>query len=199
MADELRQVQNFVSHRVKELTNSKNDPWVRATLAELRRGIGKPPGSVPQLWNVTLSGMPEELYSRDGTPTRGEWAAYIALTMFALHQQGKDTLKQSMNAEGVSLGTAVKRLVRSDEGEERVKRRFDSAITSDSPEELAHHLRGLVQLLRSEDIPLDYGRLAADLYLFFTDSTRDKVKLRWGQDFYRYSKQEDGDELPEKE
>lgn len=188
MAEEAKLVKAFVDGRIAALANSTNESAVRAKLANLRRGIGKAPGSIPQLWDVTLEGMPEELYSKNGTPTRGEWAAYTALTLFALHQQGSDIKRQPMNAQGAALGAAVRRLVRPGEEDARVKRRFDAAVTSESIDELTHHMRGLIQLLKSESIPLDYPALGAELYYFQSDGARDSVRLRWGQDFYRQRK-----------
>ncbi|MDO4564490.1 MAG: type I-E CRISPR-associated protein Cse2/CasB [Clostridia bacterium] len=185
MADELRMVRNFVGGRIAELLNSGSESATRAALANLRRGIGREPGSIPELWGLTLEGMPAELYSQNGVPTRGEWAVYIALTMFALHQQGKDLKRSPMNCKDISLGRAVRKLVEGDD-EKRVKRRFDKVVTADSPQELSHHLRGLVQLFKSKDIPLDYAQLSADLFLFQFESPRDTVRLRWAQDFYRY-------------
>ena len=75
-------------------------------------------------------------------------------------------------------------LARKPEDESRVKRRFDQVLTADSPEELAHHLRGLVQLLKAADIPLDYASLAMDLYFMQVQRARDGVRLRWGRDYY---------------
>ena len=182
-------VKAFTGRRIAELMNARNDAAVRAKLAMLRRGIGKAPGAVPELWDVTLADLPEALYSRDGVPTRAEWAAYTALTLFALHQQGSDMKTHPMNREGVSLGAALRRLVRSEEDDARVKRRFDAVVTAESITEFTHHLRGLVQLLKSEDIPLDYPALAVDTYLFQFDGARDRVRLRMGQDFYRRQKE----------
>ena len=54
------------------------------------------------------------------------------------------------------------------------------------------HLRGLVQLMSSKDIPLDYVSLAGDLYEFQTRDGAARARLRWGQDFYRNIKQEEG-------
>ncbi|MDO5112102.1 MAG: type I-E CRISPR-associated protein Cse2/CasB [Clostridia bacterium] len=191
MADEMKLVRDFVRKRIGELTHSSNDAAVRAKLARLRRGLGCAPGSMPELWDVTLEGMPEELYSKDGAPTKGEWAAHTALTLFALHQQGKDMKTKPMNAEGASLGASIRRLVKSGEDDARIKRRFDAAVTANSPAEFAHHLRGLVQLLKSENIPLDYPALAAEMVLFQTNGARDSVRLRWGQDFYRMIRAEE--------
>lgn len=38
---------------------------------------------------------------------------------------------------------------------------------------------------------MDYIQLAYDLYQFQTENGAQKVKLRWGQDFYRVVKQEE--------
>lgn len=60
-------------------------------------------------------------------------------------------------------------------------------------------MRGMVQLLRSQDIPLDYPALAEDLFWFQIPSQRAKVCLRWGQDFYRRDLSENHEENKEEE
>ena len=49
------------------------------------------------------------------------------------------------------------------------------------------HLLGLVSLLNSENIGMDYARLAVDLYRLQDKDDAHKVRLIWGQDFYRKS------------
>ena len=186
-----KQVSNFVRYKIKQLSESNKESAVKATLAKLRRGIGKMPGSMPELWDVTLNGLPETLQGKGDSPTQGEWAVYIALTFYALHQQGKNIKNQCMCREKESLGVAVRKLVKSDEDEKRIKRRFDTVVTSDSMEELSHHLRGLIQLLKSENIALDYPALAEDLYRFQFSEARDSVRLKWGRDFYRIQNSEE--------
>lgn len=174
----------FVSQRIHRLTNAGNESATKASLAKLRRGAGKEPGSLPELFSETLFGMPEALAGTGPEPSRGEWAIHIALTLFALHQQGKDIKTKPMHQTGQRLGSAMRILARKPEDESRVKRRFDQVLTADSPEELAHHLRGLVQLLKAADIPLDYASLATDLYFMQVQTARDGVRLRWGRDYY---------------
>lgn len=181
----------FVRCRIQSFMKSMDESTVKATLARLRRGIGKTPGSVPEIWGATLEGLPEQLLSKNGVPTVGEWAVHTALTLYALHQQGKDLEHKPMSCENAPLGLATRQLIHSDDDEPRIKRRFDTAATSNNLEEFSHHLRGLVQLLRAEDIPVDYPALTKDLYWFQIPETRDSVRLRWGQDFYRNSKTED--------
>ena len=49
----------------------------RAELAKLRRGVGRKPGDLPELWGSFLRGMPEDFQGRCG-PSRAEWAVYLA-------------------------------------------------------------------------------------------------------------------------
>ena len=58
----------------------------RAELAKLRRGVGRKPGDLPELWGSFLLGMPESFQGRSG-PSHAEWAVYLALTLYAVHQQ----------------------------------------------------------------------------------------------------------------
>lgn len=167
-------------------------------LAQLRHGIGKEPGDVPQLWGFFLDSMPEDFYGNDG-PSRAEWAVYISLTLFALHQQGKDISHNLMYKDGQSLGTAIASLVHNDNDLERVLRRFNTVATANSIEELSYHLRGIIQLLRTEGIGLDYSKLAGDIYSFQFIELAPRVRLKWGQDFYRKPEQKTSDEQGKKE
>lgn len=162
------------------------EPQRRAELAELRRGAGHRPGELPALWGILLADMPEQLQGSDG-PSAAEWAIYTALTLFALHQQGEAGV--SMNQQGRTLGGAVRQLAEKtaagqDWTESSVLRRFNALATADSMPEVSHYLRGMIQLLRREKIPLDYPQLAVDLYrLQFVDSASN-VRLQWGRELY---------------
>lgn len=181
-----KQVADYTGNKLNKLLLQSGDNVLRAALAELRRGVGKRPGDVPQLWGYFLQDMPEEFFG-DKEPSKAEWAVYTSLTLFALHQQGKDPKSDTMNKEGYSFGTAVNKLVHNEDERERVARRFYAAATASSMEELSHHMRGIIQLLRGEGIPLDYPMLAADLYRYQFSSLVSNVRLKWGQDFYRIS------------
>lgn len=185
MIKEAKQAKAFVQRKISWLTASKNESVTRGTLAKLRRGIGKKPGSMPELWEATLEDLPVEVMGTGETPSNVEWAVHTALTLFALHQQGKD---QCMNEDGLRLGISLRKLVGDEEDEKRIKRRFDAVSTSNSMEEYSHHLRGLIQLLKAKSIPLDYPALTEDLYWLQFPNARDSVRLRWGRDFYRIQK-----------
>ena len=176
----------YVARRLQWLRSLPEHPQ-KAALAHLRRGAGHAPGDLPELWGLFLEGLPPELESRDGAPTRGEWAVYLALTLYALHQQGRALPAEDMNCQDAAFGQAVRRLAPPEKevGESSILRRFNALATASSMAETAQHLRGIVQLLRAGGIPLDYVRLAADLYELQCPGGAQRVRLRWGQDFYR--------------
>lgn len=201
--EEKNEVKKYVSGRLSRLTKGLESGSTKASLAQLRRGIGKKPGELPELWGAFLKDLPEELMLKTDVPSRAEWAVYTALTLFALHQQGHS---EPMNEQGEKhrLGRAVRKLVpdsgedsneeesdEEDSNEKSVKLKLSLAANSDDMTELAYRLRTLVSLLSSESIKLDYVDLAGDLFLFQYENQADYVRLKWGQDFYRIEKTDD--------
>lgn len=187
----VKQVEAFTRKKIKKLLLQSKENT--KALAELRRGIGKAPGEIPQLWGYYLESMPEEFYG-DTEPSRAEWAVYAALTLFSLHQQGKDPQINPMQEEGQSLGRALSCLVHEDGDRERIARRFNTIATASSVEGLFHYMRSAIQMLREENIGLDYAKLAGDIYCFQFPQMISNVRLRWGQDFYRKKLDKDTDE-----
>lgn len=176
------EVYRTVSRALNKIDNMSEHSR-KALLSNLRRGIGRVPGDMPELWGILLQDLPAELQSKNGTPTAGEWAVYLALTLYALHQQGQGN---AMNQPGISLGRAVRQLA--DPGSEPEEspsfRRFQTLLTASDIQETSHHLRGMIQLLRAKGIPLDYARLAKDLYKLQYAGSAPGVRLMWGQDYY---------------
>lgn len=190
-----RAVERETNKRLQWIINMTNEAQQRAYLAKLRRGIGHPPGEIPELWAILLDGLPDAMRSDRGEPTRAEWAIYTSLTLFALHQQGRDMRHEPMHAERIGLGYAAWQLTEGKEEErERVARRFNLVALAGSMEEMTHYLRGLVQLLRAKRIALDYAMLAGDLYRYQYEDLAGAVRLKWGQDFYTVAKDAAKDE-----
>ena len=185
-------------HRLQALPDNQR----RAELAKLRRGIGHAPGELPELWGSFLLEMPESFQGRSA-PSAAEWAVYLALTLYALHQQGEENV--SMNEKGCTLGRAVRLLAQNsaaaaqDWTESSVLRRFNALATADSMPEVSHYLRGMVQLFRGNEpkLKLDYPRLAVELYRFQLPDQAANVRLQWGRDLYQMNA--DTPETEEKE
>ena len=182
-------VKHYVKQQIHRIENMNADGPRKAELAKLRNGIGKTPGNMPELWGMFLKDLPmqELAQAKEYTPSNEEWAIYTALTLFALHQQGNDIKTNCMNSEEIPLGIAIGRLALpgDDDKEDRIRNRFNQMATSSDLLELSHYLRGIIQLLRADNIKLDYGALAQDLLYYQNPNARDGVRLKWGRDFYR--------------
>lgn len=182
-------VRQYTLRQIARLDKQRNDSQGRAAMAHLRRGVGHVPGKLPLLWGSFLAGLPEELRSISGEPSRAEWAIYTALTLYALHQQGKT---DSVQAEGISLGKAALRLAGGSEDDRlRIWRRLNLVAQADDMREMSYRLRQLVTLLKAGGIGLDYAMLAADLFEYQFDASANRVRLRWGQDFFHANKNEE--------
>lgn len=126
------------------------------------------------------------MYSAGSKPSYAEWAVYMALTLYAMHQQGKDVKTDNMNRENVSLGNAASELVADNDDTERIWKRLYAVASSADMQEMSYHIRALIKLLRDKDIPLDYPQLAKDLYFYqLSDESAEHIRLKWGQDFYK--------------
>lgn len=160
----------------------------RGLLSRIRRGAGQAPGQDPVIWSLimeeVLPELPEHEIGRGAEPTRGEWAAFTAVTLYALHQQ---SLSQSMHRSARNLGQAVGELRRRSESES-IKSRLDALLVSTTPRGLQYHLRSLVGLLNAYEIPLDYGRLAEDLKRLRTPRGRSQVAITWGRGYVQSSR-----------
>lgn len=161
-------------------------------LARLRRGIGRRPEAAPELWPYTLQGIADPATSGDQV-TNQELAAFLAFTFYGLHQQSRPI---GMHKGGVRLGTALGSLrakFQSKGSAAPLDARFQALCTATDLDEATIHLRGLISLLRTHSLPMDYGRFAGDLVRLQDPERHDDVCLRWGRDFY-YRKSDDTDD-----
>lgn len=197
MTPKSKLVHEFATERLQVLATLPERPR-KAMLAKLRRGVGRVPGDLPELWGAFLADFPHELKGKIDR-LRAEWAIYLALTLYALHQQGNEFAPNKMNGSGIGLGNAVRRLADKQlehvKGEKKLEdapvfRRFSALATAERMEELSWHLRGIVQLLRAGGLSLDYVRLAENLYRLQNPDHAYEVRLEWGQDYYRFQKDE---------
>ncbi|MEV6321355.1 type I-E CRISPR-associated protein Cse2/CasB [Nocardia sp. NPDC051787] len=176
-----------VDWRLKRLQEEylRGSPVARAELAKLRRGLGKPAGAVPEIWDLTIAIVPASLHAGqfDDIPSIAEQAAHSVLTLFAAHQQ---SMPVAAHVPDVSFGAAVAILAQQDgRSADAVARRFMAVATAQSIDEVLVHLRGLVTQLRSARKGFDYARLADDITDLLTPGRAQRVRLTWGRDFYR--------------
>lgn len=160
-----------------------------ADLAALRHGIGREPGSVPEMWPYYTT------LTENGALTQRLRAEHLALTLFAVHQQSQ---LQPVHRERVGLGTAVLALRRSEKfSPEAVDRRFGAAATATSLNEVAHHVRGLITQIRglAPQPGLDYTRLFDDLRFLQSPEWRTAVRRRWGAQYFVWTAESSGQDV----
>ncbi len=180
-----------VKKRVRSviMLRQKKDSAAVAARAHLRSAAGREVGDVPAIWVYTLDGGSEKELGQK--PTRGERAVHTALTLWALHQGSNDAPMNSTWKHERTIGASVRRLAYSDMGgreraeEHPIYKRLCAMIAAPTFESLTVHARGLVSMLGSAEIPMDYGRFAADLYNWQKPERRAGVLRQWGRDFAR--------------
>ncbi|WP_131738863.1 type I-E CRISPR-associated protein Cse2/CasB [Actinomadura roseirufa] len=185
-------VRRVVGEFVSELQEGYLDSTSKAAgrlavgrLAQLRRGAGKLPQDVPELWGLTgVELILQDPSLSEAQAVKAEAAVFLAVTLFALHQQSRPN--QGMHDPDVDLGEAVRRLMPTGEIDEPIRRRFVRVGTAGSLEVLAYRLREIVSLLRRDSIPLDYARLAQCLYHAHTPEGLARVRQQWGRSFHSY-------------
>jgi CRISPR system Cascade subunit CasB len=164
--------------------------FARAGRAQLRSALGKEVGAVPAIWQFTVDGDPS---TRDDTePTRGEVAVHTALTLWALHQGSHPDSMHVISESGrrLSIAAAVRTLTDAD-GSDRDRHdtpsygRLSALVRATTFDSLATQARGIVNLLSSADVPMDYGQFAVDLFQWQDPRYRSSVTRRWGRDFER--------------
>lgn len=173
------------------------------TLAQLRKALGAAGAADPRSWAIVLGDFPEELMGpRLGSladPNRAEIAAMTALTTYAVHQQSQ---RQPMHIPGVSLGEATRDVARQRARtdapgglDDPTVQRLHRVSMAHSQAMRAQALRALVTLMRTapRPVPLDYGRLAADLYWLQDPRHASRVHLSWARGLHTRSRGEKAD------
>lgn len=185
-------IASFVGARIASIQNdylsSNNRSRGARRLAVLRHAMMTPIGLNADAWPLEFEGLPSSLVGRGAEPSPGEIAVHGTLTLYAFHQQGQ-TVPMHVPGRENGLGNAVRRFVMHDKdrfanletGE--MPRKFRALITAESMEETLHYARQIVQQLRGASIPLDYARLAVQLFNLQNPYIADSVRLAWGRGY----------------
>ena len=149
----------------------RNEARARGELAALRKGVNRPPGELPEIWDLTSVHVPG--YAGDA-PTWEETAVHTAMTLYAVHQQSRT---DPMFAPGKGLGHAARSLIGPPDDENPSARaRFNALVTSTTVTELRHHLR-------ARSITLDHAMLADDILHFQQPGGARRVRLTWSREY----------------
>lgn len=161
------------------ISEAKHDSKI---LPELRRGVGRKLEEYPKMYKYIFSDIPDECINANSMNL--EKALYGGLTLFALHQQGKDLDTALMHKAGFGndFATAIAKLAGTKDSP--YVRRFDRLVASQTYDQLLYQLRSMIQILRSNNIPIDYVDLMFDLLKFQKLDGAAEVRLKWDKNFY---------------
>ena len=154
----------FVAY-LQSLTAAEN----RGALAALRRGLGRPPGTVPEMFPYVIPFLP------DDPPPWQEQAYYQVASLFALHPA--TTAHGNM---GDHLAAA-----RSEATREALERRF-TALLAAHRDDLPDYLRQVVSYLKSKEIAINWDQLLRDLQWWGHPDYGDRVRKSWATAFWRW-------------
>ncbi len=144
----------------------------RGALAHLRRGLGKPPGTVPQMYPYVAPWLPRER-------SRQEDVCYLVAALFASHPEHSDAMG--------SMGDTMRGTGQASGNMDSVERRFVTLLNAHA-DELPDHLRHAVALAKSRGISVNYGDLL--MHLQHWDHPERWVQRRWASDFWGEEKEE---------
>lgn len=102
MVDERKMIYGFVQERLRELKDNPDESTVRAQLAKMRRGVGEQPGT-----SLNCGGFCSESSRTAGRKRKSaresEVAIYMALTLYAMHQQSRSLRDENVNSRKSDL------------------------------------------------------------------------------------------------
>jgi len=137
----------------------------RGALAALRRGLGRPPGTAPEMYRYVEPFLPQK------HSAIMETAYYQVAALFAWHP--KSTGEGNMGAHMAKT--------RSEGGDDALERRF-TALLAAHPDDLADYLRQAVSFLKSKEIPINWNQLFWDLQKWSDEDHI--VQKRWASAFW---------------
>jgi CRISPR type I-E-associated protein CasB/Cse2 len=168
-----------------ERLNKKQD---RGALADLRRGLGKPPGQAAEMHRYIVPW----LSASEATPyvTWREEVYYLVASLFALYPEstwppGQDPGYQRNLGASFAQLEQTSNQGRQEDGKQTspVERRF-VALLNCHADNLQDHLRHAISLMKSTKppIPVDWAVLLSDLVWWDSDSRR--VQRQWARAFW---------------
>ena len=150
---------------VEHLERLRHD---RGALAALRRGIGRPPGTVPDMYRYVVPWLPVDL------PAWREEVCYLIAALFAYHP--------ATGGSG-NMGDHFSRARAAQADDTAIERRF-TALLAAHPDDLPSYLRQAVSFLRSKDVAVDWHQLLSDVMAWGHPDYRDRVKRNWARAFW---------------
>ena len=144
----------------------------RGALAALRRGLGRAPGTVPDLYRYVVPWIPAKA-SRSC-----EHAHYLIAALYAYHPQSTAT---------GNMGNHFAHARQPQGDDTALERRFSALLTA-HPDDLPSFLRHAISFLKSQDTPINWQQLFLDVQRW--DHPERFVQRQWARGFWGRCSQE---------
>lgn len=138
----------------------------RGALAALRRGLGKPPGTAPEMFRYVVPFVSH-------LPVRDQDPFFLVAALFASHPEA--------TSEG-NMGDTMHRVAMSRGDAESTERRFVALLNAHG-DDLPGHLRHAIGLAAGAQVPVNYAQLIRDLNSW--DDERRIVQRQWAASFWK--------------
>lgn len=139
----------------------------RAALAALRRGLGRPPGTVPEMFPYVVPYLPAQAHPNAEAPY------YILAALFALHP---------MHTDQGNMGAHLAQAAR-EGNREAVERRF-VALLAAHPEDLPEYLRQAISFLKAQEVPVNWNALFYALRYWGHADYGVGIRREWARSFW---------------
>ncbi|WP_085875137.1 type I-E CRISPR-associated protein Cse2/CasB [Peptoniphilus vaginalis] len=187
-------VESVTRNIINEIDSDNNSTKGRAIMASIRNSVNRPLTESTDLLALLFRYMPEDFLSNDGKISDEEEAIVTTIQLYAIHQQSKmeSVLLKEDSEKWKNLGYSLS-FLRKDGDSTASGRRFNTMITSATFQELSHHLRQMIKLLKSKtDAKVDYPRLSRDLYRYLR-GYGEEVKFSWASRYYFLKNENEGE------
>lgn len=169
----------FIASLVRLAPKSPEDDRNRAALAALRRGLGRTPGSVPEMFRYVTPSF------RASTSRRQEDNMFIVASLFGLYPRHSASTRSPLQALQVLKGErdSAGNRVLNPERESSIDKRV-MALLNAGIDELPTHLRHIIHLLNSSERQpaINYEKLLRDLGSW--DAPDRWVQRNWARDWW---------------
>lgn len=194
MEDSKLNVYKETTRILRKLDNTRENPGTKAIFANIRNSINKDSSVNMDALAFVFQNIPDEFLGFNKNLNDYEKAILTAVQMYALHQQAKTDSVLKLDYETgerrQNLGDSLNSMRKNNDEDKAIDRRFNAMITSSNFEELSHHLRQMIKLLKAKSAAkVDYASLADDLY-WFLKNQREGLKIKWSRSYYKFNKGE---------
>lgn len=136
----------------------------RASLAHLRRGLGRKPGDAMEMYPYVGR------FAGEGSGKAHERAVFLTAALFAYYPDAPQNAGD--------LGSSVKQIA---EKSDSIERRFVALLDADA-EDLHYYLRQMIGLLKANSVPVNWEQLFKDLRNWSHDDRF--VQRKWARSFW---------------